>query len=250
MRPSPGAHQVAGRAAFALPPGGGTAFLKEFVVRTHRKNKRREILEAAMPVFLARGFKGTIMSDVAKAAGGSKQTLYKYFRSKEELFLAVLNEMGTEIIHAFVALDREDFEPDFRLCLKRIGTQFLSAMNIAEIIAFRRIVIAEGTYSGLGRQIYETGAKRGLLLIAGYFETLMTRRVMRTASSWDAAVAFAALLEAGELNQFLEGARGPLTSAEIERRVDAAVTLFASHYAIEKHRPGPTKTPVPAETRG
>ena len=48
--------------------------------------KRRQIVEGARDMFLARGFDAASMGDIAKAAGVSKGTLYVYFKNKEELF--------------------------------------------------------------------------------------------------------------------------------------------------------------------
>src|SRR5471030_1490574 len=52
--------------------------------------RRRAILDVASEVFLAQGFAATSMSEIAVRLGGSKGTLYNYFRSKEELFAAIM----------------------------------------------------------------------------------------------------------------------------------------------------------------
>ena len=52
--------------------------------------KRRAILDVASEVFLAQGYAATSMSEIAARLGGSKGTLYNYFRSKEELFSAFI----------------------------------------------------------------------------------------------------------------------------------------------------------------
>src|ERR1700721_373426 len=54
--------------------------------------KRRQIMEGARAVFLASGFDGASMNDVARVAGVSKGTLYVYFESKEQLFEALIRE--------------------------------------------------------------------------------------------------------------------------------------------------------------
>jgi len=185
-----------------------------------------------MPVFLEKGFQATSMSILAATVGGSKQTLYKHFSSKEELFLAILDALCSEILLVFQEQAIDDNEVDLRSALHRLGMHLVTAMNTPELIAFRRIVIAEGAYSGLGRQIYETGSKRGLKLIAAVLERLMKNGIMARASSWHAAQQFVALCECGEPMHFLEGARGALSLAEIEASVDAAVDMMASHYAV------------------
>jgi len=67
--------------------------------RRRRKDARpAELLEAALTLFVEKGFAATRSEEVAKAAGVSKGTLYLYFPSKEELLKAVIQHfLGTEI---------------------------------------------------------------------------------------------------------------------------------------------------------
>jgi len=59
--------------------------------RKRRKEQRpREILKAALELFLAHGYSATRMDDVAASAGVTKGTLYLYFENKEQLFLSVI----------------------------------------------------------------------------------------------------------------------------------------------------------------
>jgi len=59
--------------------------------REREKAQRRvDIIEAAERVFLAEGVEAATMDDVADAAELSKGTLYLYFKSKEDLYLAIL----------------------------------------------------------------------------------------------------------------------------------------------------------------
>ncbi|WP_432255596.1 TetR family transcriptional regulator C-terminal domain-containing protein [Limimaricola sp. AA108-03] len=54
---------------------------------------RAAILEAALEVFAARGFRGATLDRIAQAAGLSKPNLLYYFRSKEALHLAILEDL-------------------------------------------------------------------------------------------------------------------------------------------------------------
>ena len=64
----------------------------------HAKHARRkdarpgELLDAALELFVEKGFAATRVEEVAKLAGVSKGTLFLYFASKEELFKAVVRE--------------------------------------------------------------------------------------------------------------------------------------------------------------
>ncbi len=60
-------------------------------VRQRRKDARpSELLDAALELFVEKGFAATRAEEVAQRAGVSKGTLYLYYPSKEELFKAVL----------------------------------------------------------------------------------------------------------------------------------------------------------------
>jgi AcrR family transcriptional regulator len=68
-------------------------------VRQRRKDARpQELLEAALSLFVEKGFAATRAEEVAKRAGVSKGTLYLYYPSKEELFKAVVRHNLTSLI--------------------------------------------------------------------------------------------------------------------------------------------------------
>ncbi len=58
---------------------------------------RGEILSAAEKVFAAKGFFPTTMSDIARQAEFGTGTLYKYFKSKEELYFTLIDGKAEEI---------------------------------------------------------------------------------------------------------------------------------------------------------
>ena len=70
--------------------------------RTRRPEDRGpEIARAALDLFVTKGFAATKLEDVARAAGVSKGLPYLYFKSKEELFKAVIVEgIGEPLIRA------------------------------------------------------------------------------------------------------------------------------------------------------
>jgi AcrR family transcriptional regulator len=62
---------------------------------TPRARARRErIHQAAQTLFMQQGFEATSMEAIAEAAAVSKPTLYRYYQSKEALFIAVLEHLA------------------------------------------------------------------------------------------------------------------------------------------------------------
>ena len=72
--------------------------------RIQRKN-RKAILEAALQVFSAHGFRGSTIDRIAERAGLSKPNLLYYFPSKEAIYLAVLEDTLEEWLQPLRDLD-------------------------------------------------------------------------------------------------------------------------------------------------
>ena len=68
-------------------------------IRQRRKEARpQELLDAALALFVEKGFAGSRAEEVAQRAGVSKGTLYLYYPSKEELFKAVVRQNLSSLI--------------------------------------------------------------------------------------------------------------------------------------------------------
>jgi AcrR family transcriptional regulator len=69
-------------------------------MRLPAAERREQILDVAVQVFAKNGFHSTSMNDVAEAAGVTKPVLYQHFDSKQDLYLALLDEVGARMITA------------------------------------------------------------------------------------------------------------------------------------------------------
>lgn len=145
--------------------------------RERRKDARpSELMEAALSLFVEKGFAATRVEEVAQRAGVSKGTLFLYFPSKVDLFKAVVRE---NIVGRFDEWNEafERFEGStadmVRYCMlqwwERIGATQASGITklvISEASLFPEIanfyrdeVIEPG--SGLIRRILQRGVSRG-----------------------------------------------------------------------------------------
>ena len=71
----------------------GASQVKGVEQRAQSQDSRDEILKAAMHLFANRGFHETSMSEVAREARVSQALIFWHFKTKEELFVAVLNRL-------------------------------------------------------------------------------------------------------------------------------------------------------------
>lgn len=69
-------------------------------IRLPAPARREQILDVAVEVFARNGFHGASMNDVAEAAGVTKPVLYQHFDSKQDLYLALLEEVGNRMLNA------------------------------------------------------------------------------------------------------------------------------------------------------
>lgn len=67
-------------------------------VRLPRRERRAQLLSAALEVFVAQGYHSAAMDDIAERAGVSKPVLYQHFPGKLDLYLAILDAACDAII--------------------------------------------------------------------------------------------------------------------------------------------------------
>ena len=125
------------------------------------------VLDAAQSLFASHGFAGTSMSEIAAAAGIKKASLYNHFKSKEELYDAVLQrgfEPMLTVITEFLARGKEAYSNP------RLIEPFFERM--AEMPDFARLVQFEALQGGerlktlIGDMINQ-GARHGVQALKG-----------------------------------------------------------------------------------
>lgn len=197
--------------------------------------KRRQILEGARQVFLASGFDGASMGEIAKAAGVSKGTLYVYFDSKESLFAALTTEEKRGLAEVLFKLDADD--PDVRSVLTQLGHTFLSRMVTPEHVSSIRMVIgAAEKFPALGQAFYEAGPCQGAARLAAYFDRQVEAGRLSIEDTSVAAQHFLDLCSSGLMKRQLFAVGGPPTPDEIRTTVENALRVFFAAYGPDAGR--------------
>ena len=197
--------------------------------------KLRQILEGARQVFLADGFDGASMNEVARIAGVSKGTLYVYFASKEALFEALIRDERKQQAERIC---NYDVEGDVATVLRSLGRNLMRSMTRPETIAQVRIVLAVGPkFPNIGRAFDEAGPKYGLKRLAAYLESEIAAGTLEIAHPALAARQFVLLCQGDLFHDLLFMVRDEATQAEIDRTVDAAVEVFLRAYGRSAKQP-------------
>lgn len=195
-------------------------------MRVRTEDRRQAIIDVALSVFREVGFERASMAMIAGRLGGSKGTLYGYFRSKEDLFettmKAAVEGPGDQILDL---LDPE--APDLRSVLCRFAKAYISFVIGTEVLAITRTAIAEGYNSPLGPHLFAQGPGRALAKMTVYFEQVKTLGLIEAKSARSAALHFKGLIEAGFLEDALYGAKLHSYS-EIDDAVDAFLRAYGT----------------------
>jgi len=194
--------------------------------------RRKAILATAREMFLDQGYKAVSMSAIAARLGGSKTTLWSYFRSKPDLFMAVAEDLVDEyadFISSALVLD----QPLDR-SLTVFGQQLLAALTSPPVTALMRIVTGEAReIPGLGQMFHEQGLARGWRITAEYFAQLQRRGCLRSdADPFRAAQHFIALCESGCYQTHMVSGEVSPDAAVIASDVDGAVKVFCAAYGM------------------
>jgi len=117
---------------------------------SERGNKREELIQAAISLFAARGFRGTSIRDIAKASNTSLSNIYHYFGDKEGLVLAILETISQKLVASLREAAQEDTEP-----LERFRRLVLTHCNVGwERSEEGKILFLEEEHLSLeGRQV-------------------------------------------------------------------------------------------------
>ena len=186
-------------------------------------------IAAAERQFLATGYESVTMDSIAKESGVAKQTLYSYFGSKRELFLALVTAKTKATAQSVLSPSPRIVDAgSARSLLRDLLVAQLSAVMASDVLALRRLVIGEMTRSPeLAQALYEHGPRHAVKSLAEVIAEMNELGVLQVKDVDQAATQLNWLVMGEPVNRaMLIGDRGIPTSREIEVHVDAAVEMF------------------------
>ena len=154
--------------------------------RMTSEERRASIVEAAMRLFAEKGFRGTTTREIAAAVGVTEPVLYEHFKTKRDLYTAIIQQGADGAIEHFRALaakyegtgDDRGFFEDLAHLVIRVHTA--NGGRFVRLLLFSNLEGHE-----LKDLFFERGGKLGLDIVAEYIE----RRVAEGVMQGDPAVA-------------------------------------------------------------
>ncbi|WP_300162866.1 TetR/AcrR family transcriptional regulator [Solidesulfovibrio sp.] len=221
------------------------------MARVKTEARREAFLDAAREVFQEMGFDQASMDVIAARAGSSKATLYRYFDSKETLFMELVRRManaqggqmmsllhrsggvsegGEQPVEAVDARALLDPEEDVAAILTKFGQHVLKAFHTPQALGIVRMVIAAAVNPEIGRLFYEQGPARAVAHLAQYIARVIEAGRLRQADPHIVAYHFYGLLESEVHQAGLFNVVTQLDDARIAATVARAMEVFLRAY--------------------
>ncbi|MDD2396501.1 MAG: TetR/AcrR family transcriptional regulator [Tissierellia bacterium] len=87
---------------------------KQIRTRMNREDRRKQILNSALDVFVEKGYNGTTTQDIAKSSNVSEVTLFRYFSSKQEIYMEAIEPIIITTLEDSID-STKDLEPKEKL---------------------------------------------------------------------------------------------------------------------------------------
>ncbi|MBX9689045.1 MAG: TetR/AcrR family transcriptional regulator [Candidatus Obscuribacterales bacterium] len=146
----------------------GKSARKETAANQSPRSKRKQIIEAAIKVFLLHGYAATTLAKVAEEANVIRATIYSHFADKDELFKAIIEELTVKQMGANFQQRIMSASPKEFVYLMRDFVQ--ARKKDKNYLALLRTVIGESErFPELARLYFQTVYSQGMLVAESYF---------------------------------------------------------------------------------
>jgi AcrR family transcriptional regulator len=196
-------------------------------IRTEQVTNR--LLDAAGKFFMERGFEATSMGEIARYARASKETFYRHFPGKEDLFRAVVIRGARMVAGELSAVLLTHEAPE--KALAAFGELFLDRILSTKSISFQRMMMMERErFPELVQSLRADGRERVRASLAHYLDEQVARGRLRKMDPAVGARQFLDLVAAEMIFAATRCGRPKPSKAQIRQRVKEGIDCFLRGY--------------------
>ncbi len=147
--------------------------------RRRADDRPHEVMDAALDLFMDKGFAATRVADIARRAGLSKGAIYLYFDSKEAILKGLIERSIIPVVENSETLAR-NLPGDPQTTIRMILTQAAERMSDPRLIAIPRLMIAEaGNFPELAKMYRREVIDRGFRTLEALLEEGIEKGIFR-----------------------------------------------------------------------
>ena len=190
-----------------------------------RIERRGQILDAALPVFLEYGFGNATVDRIAAAARVTKRTIYTYFGNKDGVFTEMQRRLAANV-------SGDPLQPE---TLESLAVRIVYGLHSAQMIGLHRLVIAESLrFPDLARRLHDNGDMRHIARLADLI------RAERGPAAAAHAEPLYSLLLGEDYRRRLLGLLEPVTAAGAADHARSALALLSLASPVTDTSAAPT----------
>ncbi len=200
--------------------------MKESKTRKTPGERRREaIMEAALGLFIEKGYAAVTVDEIIRRSGGSKSSVYEYFGTKEGLLRAIITQVAEEVLTPISE------GMNTRETLTNIGIKFCSEILTEKGMGMFSLAVSNAKrFPEISRMFFESGPKKSMDGVAEYMRKEAAAGRLNIKDPYLASDLFLCMiLGKGHIAIPVGGAKPP-SKAKIKELVEEAVHVFMSAY--------------------
>ena len=173
--------------------------------KTAAKLREQQIIEAAREIFIAKGFASATTAEIAERAGVAEGTIYNYFASKRELFIAVIKDLiiTPPLLDIIGKLDGKDITANFQsLLLDRL--QLIDQRPLSQMPALMGEVMRDPELKALWKDSFlhpfldQLSTMHRFMQASGTFQRMKTEVAVRVMAGMVLGFILIRLMEADD----------------------------------------------------
>lgn len=200
------------------------------VLSARGQRKREQLLDGAGEVFMAVGYGSASVDEIARSAGISKATMYRYFPDKSAIFNAyVRRELARQTRHL---LDIDFDQSTLSQALHRLAREYIAFKLTPFARGIYRIAVSESErFPEIGQAFFTSGPDEARRLLAPVLAAAMARGELGPGDPDVAAFQFFELCKSRLFYRSLFCRECDLSQADIDAQADLTVRTFLKAYA-------------------
>ena len=190
---------------------------------TQRAVERCAVLfEVATELFIQHGYDQVSLDQIVEQAGGSKATIYKYFGSKQGLFLAICKDRSNLFVHQIELVCQKD-DDNINDILIELLLNLLNIYVDKKSMVFERLLvnIAHENHE-IGLELYKQGPLRAHTLFAEYLDKMHQLGKINCTRPMDSSIYFFGFFQDLHWRTML--------NLSIDHIDDAYITHYVEHF--------------------